>query len=304
MSLTRRTVLSGAAALSASTLLPLRSIAQIALGDATLTTVSDGSLSLPLALPEGVPAEELAQIADRFDLEEGAAPPRPLNVTLWQSGDRTVLIDAGSGSQFIPSAGELYANLEAAGIALDDITDVVFTHAHPDHLWGILDDFDEIAFPEAQLWIGEAERAYWTDADAFADLPEDRQSFAIGAARRLEAIADRLQTYRDGDSPVPGLTAILTPGHTPGHMSLRADSGGASAVILGDAVTNDHLNFARPGWPSASDQDPETAATTRAALLAELADTAEAVIGYHLPDDGIGRVGRDGDGYRFIPELS
>ena len=274
----------------------------LTLGTADLITVSDGSLVLPLSLPAGVPADELAALTQRFGLTDGEVDPRTLNVSLWRSGGRTVLIDAGSGSQFLPTAGELYDNLDAAGVALDEVTDVVFTHGHPDHLWGILDDFDEIAFPEAALHIGGTEADFWMDPATVDALPEALKIFAVGAARRLEAIADRVQTYTDGDEVVPGLTAVATPGHTPGHMSLRAESGGDSVMILGDAVVNDHLNFARPAWPSGSDHDPETAAATRVRLLGEMADTGMTVIGYHLPGDGIGRVEADGDGFRFVPE--
>ena len=296
--LDRRSFLGGAAALPFAP----RVARALELGSAELITISDGSISLPTSLPGNVPADELAELASRFGLEEGATPARPLNVTLWRNGDRTVLIDAGSGAQFLPSAGELYDNLDAAGVALEDITDVVFTHGHPDHLWGILDDFDEIAFPEAALHIGQAEADYWMDPATVDSLPEARQMFAVGAVRRLEAIADIVQTFGDGDEVVPGLTAVATPGHTPGHMSMLAESGGRSAMVLGDAVVNAHLNFARPGWPSGSDQDPERAARTRAALLGELSDTDTLAIGYHLPGDGIGLVETDGDGYRFVPE--
>ncbi len=296
--LDRRSFIGGLAALP---VLPNMARA-LSLGDANLITISDGSIALPTALPAGAPAEELASLAARFGLEEGATPSRPLNVTLWRNGDRTVLIDAGSGTQFLPTAGDLIDNLDALGVAPDDITDVVFTHGHPDHLWGILDDFDDIAFPEATLHMGQTELDYWMDPATVDSLPENRQMFAVGASRRLDAMTDALSTFNDGDEVVPGLTAVPTPGHTPGHVSFRAESGGTSAMILGDAVVNAHLNFARPDWLSSGDQDPEQAAATRTGLLAELAETGMLAVGFHLPGDGIGRVERDQDGYRFVPE--
>ncbi len=85
-------------------------------------------------------------------------------------------------------------------------------------------------------------------------------------------------------------------------MSFAIRDGGETAMVLGDCVTNAHLHFARPGWPSDGDQDPETAATTRLRMLSDLAASGERVIGYHLPEGGIGRVETDGDGYRFVPE--
>ncbi len=296
--LDRRSFIGGVAALPFAP----RVAHAFSMGDAELITISDGSIALPISLPKDKPGEELAALTSRFGISEGDAPARPLNVTLWRNGDRTVLVDAGSGTQFLPTAGELFENLDAAGVAPEDITDVVFTHGHPDHLWGILDDFDEIAFPNAALHMGQAELDYWMDPATVESLPENRQMFAVGATRRLEAMVDNLSTFNDGDEVVPGLTAVATPGHTPGHVSFLAEKGGTSAMILGDAVVNAHLNFARPGWLSGGDQNPELAAQTRVGLLAELAKTEMLAIGFHLPGNGIGRVETDQDGYMFVAE--
>lgn len=281
--------------------LPFKTIAQVTLGTGTLTTVSDGTLSLPFNLPENVPSDELAALVDRFSLQDGVATERPLNVTLWQNGDRVVLFDAGSGPVFVDSAGALLENLDAAGVGADAITDVVFTHAHPDHIWGILDDFDEVPFPNAQLWIGQAEYDYWMDPATVESLDEARKFFAVGAQNRLEAITDGLQFFGDGEEVIPGITARLTPGHTPGHMSFVVSGGDGEAMVLGDAITNAHLQFARPDWPSANDHDPAQAGDTRAAPMQELAGSGMMIIGYHLPGDGIGSVQAEGDGYVFVP---
>ena len=299
----RRTFLGRAAAAVAAGY-PAKSVADVALGGGTLTTVSDGVLMLPLSLPEDVPADDLAELAARFGLVAGEATPRPLNVTLWRGGGRTVLFDAGSGPSFVDTAGQLYDNLDAAGVSFDEITDVVFTHAHPDHIWGILDDFDEVPFPSASLWIGQREFEFWSDPSSLDSLGDTVQFFAVGAQRRLEAIADRLQFLSDGDEVLPGITARASFGHTPGHLSFAIEDGGDRALILGDAVTNAHLQFARPGWPADSDQEPETAATSRQAILSEAAASGARIVGYHLPDGGIGRVEADGEGYRFVADAA
>ncbi len=120
----------------------------------------------------------------------------------------------------------------------------------------------------------------------------------------MEAISDSLEVFEDGEEVVPGLAAVMTPGHTPGHMSFRATAGGDSIFIIGDAAVDAHLNFARPGWPSDSDQDPDLAAESRAAMLAQLAVSGELAVGYHLPGSGIGRVTATGEGYDFVEETS
>lgn len=298
MIVSRRTVLRVAAATGAAIALPRFAIAEVALSSgATVTSVSDGNLVLPIDFMLGtLPAEDAAPILDAAGITGDTVEP-PCNLTLYKSGDRTVLFDVGSGSEFMPTAGKLFENLDAVGVSPDDITDVIFTHAHPDHLWGLLDDFGDPAFPGAAFHIGQAEWDYWTDPALIESIAPERQAFAVGAARRLEMIADTVAFLADGDEPVPGVVAMATHGHTPGHLSFRV---GEEIVVLGDAVTNPHLNFVHPEWPSGSDQNADLGADTRVALLDMLASEGLQVLGFHLPSGGIGRVERAGEGYRFV----
>lgn len=295
---TRRHILLGGLAVAT---LPRPTLAQMAIGTGALTTVSDGHLVLPAFEPlPGVPPEEHAALAQRFGLSAETREP-PCNVTLWQDADRTVLFDVGSGQDFLPTAGDLLANLDAAGIAPEHVTDVLFTHAHPDHLWGLFDDFGDIAFPNAAFQIGRTEWDYWTDPATIDSIGELRQSFAVGAARRLAEIEDRIAFFEDGDEVLPGIQAVATFGHTPGHMAFELRQNGTGVMVLGDAITNAQLDFARPLWPAANDQDPDKAAATRAALLDRLVADQTALIGFHLPGGGFGHAERDGDAYRFVP---
>lgn len=270
---------------------------EMALGEAKLITLSDGFLTLPgdfvLA---GIEEAEAAAIRQTFNLDPDSYTP-PCNLTLYQSGDRNVLFDVGSGPDFMPSAGKLEQALDAAGLTYGDITDVVFTHAHPDHLWGLLDDFDEPLFTNAQHYMGQIEFDYWMNPETVTEIGEARATFAVGAARRLEMIADQMQMITDGTEPIPGVTALLTPGHTPGHMAFIL---GGKALVTGDAISNNHIAFLRPGYASPSDQDPEMAAKTRVSLLDQITADDLAVIGFHLPGGGVGQVTRDGDSYTYV----
>jgi glyoxylase-like metal-dependent hydrolase (beta-lactamase superfamily II) len=285
-------------ALSAAAFLPRTGFAatELALPDAKIITLSDGFLTLPgdfvlAGMEEGAAAD----IRQRFNLDPDSYTP-PCNLTLYQDGTNTILFDVGSGPDFMPSAGKLDAALDAANLTHDDITHVVFTHAHPDHLWGLLDDFDEPQFANAQYLMGRAEFDYWTDPDTVNTIGETRTTFAVGAARRLDLIADQLQFIEDGQEPLPGVTALLTPGHTPGHMAFVL---GGRALVVGDAISNDHVAFYTPGYSSGSDQDPDLAAQTRMALLDQITADDLAIIGFHLPEGGIGRVARNGEHYRY-----
>ena len=266
-----------------------------------ILTLSDGHLVLPEAMIYGSrdPAEARAIVAAAGGTGAGLQPP--CNVTLMRRGDRVVLFDTGAGHGFMPTAGELPQALEAAGVAPEDITDVVFTHGHPDHLWGVLDDFDDPFFPEAQHWMGGEELAYWSDPATADTIGLERQSFAAGALRRLGLMEGAIETFEDGDEILPGLRAVSTPGHTPGHMSLLIETGNGPVMVVGDAIANDHLAFADPGFPAPNDQDPLKAALTRAALFDRLASEAVTIIGYHLGHGGMGRIeDAGGNAYRFI----
>lgn len=293
----RREVLAGLAA--TALLAPRRARSEVALGPGRLTTLSDGHLTLPRALfYDGLPeAEVTAILAARGIAGDQIAPP--CNVTLYRDAERTVLFDVGSGTEFMATAGVLAESLAAEGIDAANVTHVVITHAHPDHLWGLLDDFDDPAFPQASYLIGRAEWDYWTNPATVDAIGADRQAFAVGASRRLAMIEDRTGFFDDGDEILPGISAVASFGHTPGHMSFRI-GGAEAAFVIGDAIGNDHVSFARPDWRLASDQDPDAGAATRVALIDRLAAENALVTGFHFRGGGIGRIARDGAGYRFV----
>ncbi|WP_108483483.1 MBL fold metallo-hydrolase [Oceaniglobus ichthyenteri] len=271
-------------------------------GTSQVISLSDGNLVLPWSFFfEGLPEEKLTEILAKYDVPKDQLEP-PCNLTLLRQEGRNVLFDAGSGSTFMPSAGEILNSLEAEGLSPEDITHVVFTHAHPDHLWGVLDDFDDPVFPDAELMIAQAEWDYWTDPNTVSTIGEERASFAVGAARRLAAVEDQISFFKDGDEIMSGVMAHATPGHTPGHMSFEIRDGKNAVMVVGDAIGNGHVAFERPAWASNSDQDPDLGAQTRLRLLDQLAADDISLLGFHLPQGGLGRVERDGETYRFVPE--
>ncbi len=272
----------------------------IALGSKELITLSDGHLTLPMSFVFGdVPQDELAALLAAHDLPADRVEP-PCNVTMLRDNGRLVLFDVGAGPNFMASAGRLMESLEVAGIDPADVTDVLFTHAHPDHIWGLLDDFDDLAFAEADYHMARAEWDYWRADDTLANTPEARQSFVVGAQNRLAALEDRIRLFDFGDEVVAGVEAVDTSGHTPGHTAFAVHDGSDSVMIVGDALTNAVVSFARPDWPTGSDQDAQKGTETRTRLLDRLATDKDRMIGFHLPDGGVGRVERDGAGYRFV----
>lgn len=303
--LNRRSIVAG---LGATTLLPLAGGAQAVtapvahkVGNIEVKVVSDGTLNVPLSftLPD-TPLPEAEALFKAHGMPEGGTPPQT-NVSLVRTGNETVLIDAGSGANFQPTAGKLQENLEAAGIASGTITKIVFTHAHADHLWGALDDFEDgERFPNASYVISAPEWDFWTDPNTADSVPDWLKGMARGTARILKKIEPRVERRNAGDTVASGLAYVATPGHTPGHMGVLVENGGQRLMIGGDVLANNAISFARPEWRIGSDFDRDRAVTTRKALLDQLASDKTPLVGFHLAWPGLGMVERSDTAYRLV----
>jgi glyoxylase-like metal-dependent hydrolase (beta-lactamase superfamily II) len=248
-----------------------------------------------------MPQAELVPILAQYNLSAERLTPE-CNLTLYRDGQNTVLFDVGSGPDFMPSAGQITNSLDAIGVSPDDITHVIFTHAHPDHIWGLLDDFDDPLFTQATYLMGRAEWDYWWNPETVSTIGDARAAFAVGAKRRMEAIEDNVTLFDDTDEVLPGIAAVSTSGHTPGHMSFEIRQGTQSVMVLGDAIGNHHVAFAKPAWISGADQDGERAVKTRKMLFDRITAEQMQIAGFHLPQGGIGRIETAADGYLFIAE--
>ena len=211
-----------------------------------------------------------------------------------------MLIDAGSGANFQPTAGKLAENMEAAGIDPASVTKVVFTHGHADHLWGAIDDFDDSErFPKASYVISAAEWDFWTDPNTPAAVAGLAQGHGARQRAHPQAAGSQDRAAQGGDAMAPGLAYVETPGHTPGHMAVLVESGDERLLIGGDVLTHPAVSFARPDWRMGTDYD--TTARLRHAPDARPARHRDALVGFHLPWPGIGMVERSGTAYRFVP---
>jgi glyoxylase-like metal-dependent hydrolase (beta-lactamase superfamily II) len=294
--LDRRHVMSGTAATAAL----LAAGARAQTPAARLATIRDGGFPLPVAsAAAGRDPSELRALlkANGFPTDTAATV---LNVSLVRRDRDLILFDCGAGKNFMPGTGNLLEQLASSGVQPDDVTHVVFTHGHPDHLWGALDDFDTPAFPKASYHFPAAEWDDWFAADIFRRLPEDRHSFAAGAQRILKILEPVMKRFKPGDEPVPGVLAVASPGHTAGHCAFEVMADGERTLILGDAITHPVVSFQRPDWAGGFDADAERAGATRKALLERAVADRLKIVGYHLPNGGIGRVERSGQAFRFV----
>jgi len=297
----RRTFLGGAAAMCAATTLPLPAMAanKTTLGQFEVTTFSDGHIPLPATFAAPNVDPELRKAAWAAAGQTGDTYKSPINVALIKTPDDLILVDVGSGPRFVPTTGKLEQALSDADLDPADVTKVILTHGHPDHLWGAVNDFDELTFPEATYYVAKKEFAFWMNPDAMKSLREDRQFFAVGAKSRFETIEEKIKFVKEDDEIVSGIAVMETNGHTQGHISVELKAGSDTLVVLGDALTNPVISFEHPDWQPASDQVPDLAVKTRKRLLDRLHASKAKIIGYHLPPPGMGMVVKKGSGYGY-----
>jgi glyoxylase-like metal-dependent hydrolase (beta-lactamase superfamily II) len=291
----------GAAALAvAGVPWPAAAIGRIEAGDAEITIVSDGHLVLPapFVLPDVPEADRSAILSGNGMSTETLNPD--CNISFVRSGDRLAIFDVGSGPNFMPSAGKLLENLTEAEIDPADVTDVIFTHAHPDHFWGLTDEFDELIFSNATYRMAEAEWNFWRADDTLEKMPEDRKSFVVGAQGRMPLIEEKIELFTPGTEVFPQVEVVDTPGHTPGHVSFMVHGGSDPVLIVGDVLANP-VSFARPDWHWGTDHDPEIGSATRRKLLDRIATEKVRLIGFHLPHPGAGTAEAHDGAYRFVP---
>jgi glyoxylase-like metal-dependent hydrolase (beta-lactamase superfamily II) len=276
------------------------------LGDIAVTVLSDGfRIASPDTYLANATKEDLVATLAAAGLPTDHMRNTYAPIVLETSGKR-VLIDTGNGeAAFAQSKGErgrLQHNLAAAGIGRDAIDVVVISHFHADHVNGLLAADNTPAFPNAEIKVPEAEWKFWMDDGEMSRAPKGRMTELFHNNRRVfDALGREVTRYAWDDEVAGGVTAVGTPGHSIGHTSFVVASGAAQVFVQGD-VNNHFAVFSRhPDWHGWFDQDPVQAAATRRRVYDMLAVEKMPVQAYHHPFPGLGRVEKDGNGYRVVP---
>ena len=295
MKLTRRqTLLAGAALPMAATPSLVSAQAPAAalpthrdftLGDFKVTTLLVGSRSVEG--PQGifgmnVDAETFEEVSAANFLPTDAAQFF-FTPTVVNTGSEVILFDTGLNTDGTGAA------LSAAGYSPADVTHVVITHMHGDHIGGLSNDAGEETFTNAAYITGQIEFDHWAGAE--------NENFEA----KVRPLANKFTCIGDGDTVRSGITATATYGHTPGHMAYRLESGGKQLLLMADMANHHVWSLAYPDWEVRFDMDKEAAAATRRRVLDMVATDRIPLIGYHMPFPGMGFVETRGDGFHYVP---
>ena len=317
MSISRRRFLASGTALGAACLAgplggcstsPARAVAvtggvtRVDLGAVTITTLSDGFGSRPLAanFVRNAPFADVQAAlrdaglpTDRLDI--------PYTCVVAEVGSRRVLFDTGNGEFGAATAGKLSENMAKAGIALDSIDAVVFTHFHGDHINGLRNKAGAVVFPNARVFVPAPEWNWWMDDARMAAAPEAMKGAFAATRRVFGPIAPAVTRFDPGAELLPGVRSLAAFGHTPGHTALVVEGGAQKVMFWGDNTNVAALFVRHPEWSAAFDMDADAARVTRRRLADAAISDQMLVSGYHLPGSAIGILAKLGDGYDFKP---
>ena len=227
--------------------------------------------------------------------------PIPFTITVIKSKGRTIMFDSSTGGQVSPKAGLMMAkNMYAAGVTPNNISMIIVTHFHPDHISGMISkETNSQVFPDAKIVVPRAEFKHWTEPSLVQKVPEG----ARPAIQRIQATMPfwrNLRQIDDGEEVIPGVRAVAAYGHTPGHTAYIVSSGRKQMLVSSD-ITNMYQLFAKnPGWIAAFDTDGEMAIATRRKLFDRAIADKMIVTGYHWGLPGAGTIKKDGNGYALV----
>ncbi|MEL6270960.1 MAG: MBL fold metallo-hydrolase [Chloroflexota bacterium] len=293
---------SGTHAQSTESLLPTIGFFRFTLGNFHITAIPDGSRTFDLSTFSANTQQDAVE--DFLTASRQSIPvPSTFNVLLLEAEERKILIDTGFGR--LPNdpdanIGKLITTLPLLGISPDEITDVILTHFHPDHIGGV--SFEGVsAYQNARIYFPQGEFEFLQGSAPIQQLA----LFFNLAQAKLEPLVqnDQLTIYNPEDEIVAGIQAIAAPGHTPGHVALLINSEGQTLLHLVDSVVHHIMHFSNPEWVMTFDLDPQQTIETRKNLLARAADEELQVIGYHMPFPGVGYVVRKGSAFEYIPAI-
>lgn len=271
------------------------------IGEFAATALRDGGIDVAndgKTIGVGHTPEEVTEL-----LTSAGAPTDMLHLSIQplvvKTQDHTLLFDTGAGSAFGESAGHLSASMTAAGIDPASVTDVFISHAHGDHVGGLVNTQGTLAFRNATIHISAPEWAFLKSMTA-----KNAPNFGIAQYDALiAAITPKVAEFAPGADIIPGVVkAVEIRGHTPGHSGYMITSGDESLLYMGDTMHHFVVSVQRPDWTIQFDSDAPTAQSSRKALLARSAESGQRIYAVHFPFPGLGKFERRGDEFVWVAE--
>ncbi len=281
---------------------------QFKVGALELMVLTDGHIALsPVqpTFPNGSEQAEKALLQKHFRSTE--AVDLSMNLLIIKKENDLILVDTGTGGSFGPASGWMLASMADAGISPESITHIVISHAHPDHVGGLLTKEGTPVFPHAQVHVARLEHEFWMapQQDFSKSKFQDKKLLAVFTASTqtiFKTLQERVHLFEHGAELLGCLRMELAPGHTPGHTLVHVYSGSEELVHVADLLHSDVLSFQHPEWGFNGDTNFELAMATRKKILASLTQGRQKTFGYHLPWPGIGHVRKQGEGYEWVAE--
>lgn len=273
---------------------------RMALGKFEITALYDGFVMIDPSLMKGAEKKDIQILLTNMFANSVMGLQTSVNTYLINTGTNLILVDTGAGGCLSTTTGHLIQNIQAAGYQADQIDTILLTHLHVDHVCGISDKQGNTLFPNAKVWVADAEANYWLNPDNITD--ELKASFNMVKDALAPYIAtNHFATYKPTGQLLPGLTIVPAYGHTPGHSAYQFQSEGQTLLIWGDIVHNHAVQFQRPEVSFDFDTDSQLAVKTRKQLFADVAKNRWWVAGAHLPFPGLGHLMAEPNAYHWIP---
>ncbi len=271
------------------------------IGDMTVTAIQDGFFRRPL---EGfirnaeLPAVQAAMASAFLPTD---AVTISFTTLVVQNGTQITLLDTGNGDSGAPTSGLWMRNFRAAGFAPEQVTRIVFSHFHGDHINGLRLKDGTLTFPNAEIQVPAPEWAFWMDDARMGAAPEAMRGAFANVRRVFAPIAANVKQYAPGAEVAPGITSVAAFGHTPGHSVFMISSGTGKLMFMADLSNHPALFVKNPDWSAIFDMDADVARATRRRLLDMVSAEKTQVHFYHAPFPATGFIARAGTGFDFVP---
>jgi glyoxylase-like metal-dependent hydrolase (beta-lactamase superfamily II) len=275
------------------------------IGNFDAVVLSDGTVSLP---PEffavNAEPEALAQaLSDYYITQENGLVGAQVKPLVVNTGRDIVLMDTGNGfGGRDQGSGKLLESLTAANLKPEDITAILISHAHGDHIAGLLNEDGSFVYPNARYYVPETEWTFWVEGEPdLSGFPADSTDLLrLPPKQFLPPLQERLELFKPGQEIVAGIEAVDASGHTPGMTMFHIKSANESLMFTADLM-NHLITVEHPEWSFAADYDKPKAAETRVNMFDRFVADKQLIMAYHFPFPGLGRIAKRSDEFRFVP---